>query len=124
MAKEACDAVADEVWRIESKHSRFRDDSFLSDMNRVAATGGSITLDPETSDLMTDAQACHRKSGGLFDTTSGLESRRRLLRLERLLQLRLGDGSGPIGIHALEDASEVSSKLRSRIPILHLGNLI
>ena len=71
LAEEAFEAVADEVWRIEAKYSRYRDDSFLSEMNRAAAAG-QLALDPETSGLMSYALACHRKSGGVFDITSGL----------------------------------------------------
>ena len=72
LADEAYEAVADEVWRIEGNYSRYRDDSFLSEVNRAAAAGGRVVLDPETSGLMAYALACHRKSGGVFDITSGL----------------------------------------------------
>ena len=72
LAEEVYEAVADKVWRIEGKYSRFRDDSFLSEVNRAAEIGGSITLDPESAGLMSYAVACHSKSDGLFDVTSGL----------------------------------------------------
>ncbi len=61
-----------EVDRIERKFSRYRHDSFLSEINRIAATGGVIDLDDETASLIDYAEACYLKSGGLFDITSGL----------------------------------------------------
>lgn len=71
-AEDAYEAVADEVGRIEYKYSRFRSDSVLTHINRIAAAGGAVSLDPETAGLMAYAQACHRQSGGLFDVTSGV----------------------------------------------------
>jgi thiamine biosynthesis lipoprotein len=64
-------AIAD-VLRLESRYSRYRDDSFLSAINRTAAAGGSLTVDDETAGLLNYAATCHRESGGLFDITSGL----------------------------------------------------
>ncbi len=65
-------AAVAEVERLEARYSRYRDDSFLSDINRVAATGGTIPLDPETAGLLDYAATCHAQSGGLFDITSGI----------------------------------------------------
>lgn len=62
----------DEVLRIEARYSRYRDDSILSEINRQAAQGKSFHPDEETADLLDYAWACHRKSGGLFDITSGV----------------------------------------------------
>ncbi|THD51098.1 MAG: FAD:protein FMN transferase [Phenylobacterium sp.] len=67
----ARDAEA-EVRRIEAKYSRYRPDSELSRLNAVAATGGAASIDPETRGLIAFAQACHHKSDGAFDVTSGL----------------------------------------------------
>jgi FAD:protein FMN transferase len=61
-----------EVRRIELKYSRYRADSELSRINAVAADGGETFVDPETRGLIDFAQACHRKSDGAFDITSGL----------------------------------------------------
>jgi thiamine biosynthesis lipoprotein len=64
-------AMAD-VHRLESRYSRYRSDSFLSAINRVAAAGGSISVDDETAGLLNYATTCHRESDGLFDITSGI----------------------------------------------------
>jgi len=71
-ATHAADAARTEVARLEARYSRYREDSLLSRINRVAAVGGSIRLDPETASLLDYAAACHRESGGLFDITSGI----------------------------------------------------
>lgn len=64
-------AIAD-VNRLEARYSRYRSDSFLSAINRVASTGGSITVDEETAGLLNYAVACYEQSDGLFDITSGI----------------------------------------------------
>lgn len=64
-------AIAD-VGRLEQRYSRYRADSLLSEINRVAAVGGSIEVDPETAGLLGYAATCHAQSDGLFDITSGL----------------------------------------------------
>jgi thiamine biosynthesis lipoprotein len=64
-------AVAD-VRRLEGRYSRYREDSLLSGINRIAAAGGRIAVDPETASLLGYAAACHRESDGLFDVTSGI----------------------------------------------------
>ncbi len=64
-------AIAD-VQRLEARYSRYRDDSELSAINRVAAAGGSIDVDAETAALLDYADTCHRQSDGLFDVSSGL----------------------------------------------------
>lgn len=64
-------AIAD-VERLEGRYSRYRDDSLLSAINRVAAAGGSISVDDETASLLNYADACYQQSDGLFDITSGL----------------------------------------------------
>jgi thiamine biosynthesis lipoprotein len=71
-AARAAAAVQADVERLEAAYSRYRDDSFLSRINRVAATGGSITVDDETAHLLDYAATCHAESGGLFDITSGV----------------------------------------------------
>lgn len=64
-------AVAD-VMRLEQRYSRYRHDSFLSQINRIAAQGGTIEVDDETAALLDYARTCHEQSDGLFDITSGL----------------------------------------------------
>ena len=64
--------VADEVLRIEARYSRYRPDSVLAAINRMAASGGRIEVDGETAALLDYAHACYRKSDGLFDISSGL----------------------------------------------------
>lgn len=61
-----------EVARLENRYSRYKDNSFLSAINRVAASGGSITVDDETAGLLNYAAACYAESDGLFDITSGV----------------------------------------------------
>jgi len=65
-------AAEEEVFRIERRYSRYRADSILADINRVSAMGGSIEVDVETASLLDYAFACHRKSRGLFDITTGV----------------------------------------------------
>ena len=64
-------AIAD-VYRLEALYSRYRNDSLLSAINRVAATGGEMTVDEETAGLLNYAAACYEQSDGLFDITSGI----------------------------------------------------
>ncbi len=61
-----------EVQRLEALYSRYRNDSFLSAINRAAAAGGSISVDEETAGLLSYAATAYRESGGLFDITSGI----------------------------------------------------
>lgn len=64
-------AIAD-VRQLEARYSRYRDDSYLSTINRVASTGGEIRVDDETAALLDYAATCYRESDGLFDITSGV----------------------------------------------------
>ena len=65
-------AAEAEVRRIEARYSRYRGDSELARINKVAATGGVIDIDAETVGLIAYAKACFAKSDGAFDITSGL----------------------------------------------------
>jgi len=71
-AKRVTDAAIADVYRLEALYSRYRSDSFLTDINRVAATGGRITVDEETAGLLNYAATCYDQSDGLFDITSGI----------------------------------------------------
>jgi len=71
-ANRVAEAAIADIQRLESKYSRYRSDSLLSAINRVAAAGGSIEVDAETAGLLNYAAACHGQSDGLFDVTSGI----------------------------------------------------
>lgn len=71
-AEAVAQSAISEVKRIEACYSRYRDDSVLAGINRVAAHGGTIDVDEETAGLLDYAYACYTKSGGLFDITSGV----------------------------------------------------
>jgi thiamine biosynthesis lipoprotein len=71
-AKQVADSAIADIARLEARYSRYRPDSFLSAINRVAASGGSIEVDPETAGLLDYAATCYQQSEGLFDISSGL----------------------------------------------------
>jgi len=71
-AKQAANLAIADVQRLETLYSRYKTDSFLSEINRVAATGGSIRVDDETACLLDYAVTCYEQSDGLFDITSGI----------------------------------------------------
>lgn len=71
-AQKFADIAIQDIQRLELKYSRYRDDSLLSEINRVADQGGSIAVDEETAGLLNYADACHQQSAGLFDISSGL----------------------------------------------------
>jgi thiamine biosynthesis lipoprotein len=70
-ARRAFGAAQEEVRRIETKYSRYREDSLLSVIN--ARAGHAWTdCDDETLRLLDLAHQLHDDSGGLFDATSGV----------------------------------------------------
>ncbi|CAI8784811.1 FAD:protein FMN transferase [Methylocaldum szegediense] len=71
-AKRISDLAITDVRRLEARYSRYRSDSLLSAINRVAAEGGRITVDEETAGLLNYAATCYEQSDGLFDITSGI----------------------------------------------------
>lgn len=71
-AQAAAQRVLADVQRLEQRYSRYRADSLLSAINRVAAAGGSVDVDDETAALLNYAHTCHAQSGGRFDISSGL----------------------------------------------------
>ena len=71
-ARHLAKRVIEEVERLEAKYSRYREDSLLSDINRVAQAGGSMRVDPETAGLLDYVATCWQQSQGLFDVTSGV----------------------------------------------------
>ncbi|TAJ77551.1 MAG: FAD:protein FMN transferase [Gallionellaceae bacterium] len=68
----AAQRAIDEVLRIEARYSRYRTDSVLSAINRIAAQGSALAVDEETAQLLDYAYGCHEKSAGLFDISSGV----------------------------------------------------
>ncbi|MGH8499964.1 MAG: FAD:protein FMN transferase [Methylococcales bacterium] len=94
-------AIAD-VRRLEYRYSRYRDDSFLSEINRVALKGGSIQVDGETAGLLNYAQRCFEQSGELFDITSGILRRAWDFKSNRLPETKqIRDLLDKIGWHKL-----------------------
>jgi len=70
-ARETVNLVINDVSRLEGLYSRYREDSFLSQINRHAAKANKITVDAETAGLLNYAATCYQQSDGLFDITSG-----------------------------------------------------
>lgn len=71
-AERVVTAAITDIQRLESLYSRYRENSLLSEINRVAAKGGSITVDKETAGLFDYAETCYWESDELFDITSGI----------------------------------------------------
>ena len=61
-----------EVRRIETKYSRYRADSVVSQINAAAGNGKAIVIDAETAQLLAFATHLFDLSEGLFDATSGV----------------------------------------------------
>ncbi|MDR3494892.1 MAG: FAD:protein FMN transferase [Ancalomicrobiaceae bacterium] len=68
----ASDAAIAEVERIEARYSRYRPDSLISEINRVAARGGEIVVDDEAAFFLDAAFAAWEHSEGAFDVTAGV----------------------------------------------------
>ena len=62
----------DEVYRLEAKYSRYRDDSVISEINATSLNGGEIKVDDETAGILNYAATVWHESNGLFDVTSGV----------------------------------------------------
>lgn len=71
-AQNVAEKITADIYRLEQKYSRYRGNSFLSQINKIAALGGTITIDEETAGLLNYAQTCYELSDGLFDITSGI----------------------------------------------------
>lgn len=71
-AQRAANRVIADIQRLEAKYSRYREDSFLTKINRAATKGDSIEVDEETAGLLDYAATCYEQSDGLFDITSGI----------------------------------------------------
>ena len=59
-------AAEAEVRRIERRYSRYRSDSELARINRVAASGGSIEVDAETAGLVVSPGELYGDAGTDF----------------------------------------------------------
>lgn len=95
-------ALMGEVQRLESKYSRYLENSVAANINRAAQQGGSITLDQETAALLDYAQTAWEESDGYFDITSGILRRAWNFKSGRLPQQSVIDSLLPfIGWHKL-----------------------
>jgi thiamine biosynthesis lipoprotein len=94
-AAAAADLAIAEVRRLEARYSRYRDDSITAAINRAAAAGSAIRVDPETAALLEYADTCYRESDGLFDITSGV--------LRRVWRFDSGQLPEPAAVTALLD---------------------
>jgi len=72
LAKKTAQLVITDVRRLEARYTRYRSNSYLSKINRVAAVGGKISVDLETASLLDYATTCFNQSEGLFDISSGI----------------------------------------------------
>jgi len=70
-AKEVVKQLTHEVARLENKYSRFREDSFLTEINSSAGNKLGLVIDDETQSLIIHALNCFEQSDGLFDITAG-----------------------------------------------------
>jgi thiamine biosynthesis lipoprotein len=62
--------IADEVWRIEDKYSRYQTTSVCAAINNSG--GQALAIDQETYLLLNFADTCYQLSDGVFDITSGV----------------------------------------------------
>ena len=67
----AANASMAEVKRLETKYSRYREDSLLSRINQQAGRS-AVAVDAETAALLNYANTAFNQSDGLFDITSGV----------------------------------------------------
>jgi thiamine biosynthesis lipoprotein len=69
-ARDLARLAADEVWRIEDKFSRYRDDNIVHRINTAAGRG--VEVDEETAGLLDFAVTLYELSDRKFDITSGV----------------------------------------------------
>lgn len=74
-AKQLTRRLVAEVIRLEQKYSRFRNDSFVAEINSSAGNKLGIKIDRETRSLFNHALSCFEQSDGLFDITAGALNR-------------------------------------------------
>lgn len=66
------DAACREIARLETKYSRYREDSLAARINRSAGSACGVEVDDETAALLDFASTAWAESGGRFDPTSGV----------------------------------------------------
>ncbi len=71
-AQKVAQCVIDDVKRLEFKYSRYKSESFLCRINKIAKNAEMIEVDEETAGLLNYANTCYELSDGLFDITSGV----------------------------------------------------
>ena len=69
-AQDLTELAATEVWRIEDKFSRYRDDNIVARIN--SADGMAVAVDSETAQLLDFSATLFELSDGKFDITSGV----------------------------------------------------
>ena len=72
LAARITQAGRDEITRLETKYSRYRDDSLTARIQRSAGDARGVTVDDETAALLDYGAQAHEQSQGLFDLTSGV----------------------------------------------------
>lgn len=82
-AEALAQAAIAEVRRIETKYSRYRDDSVVTRINRAAGRAW-VEIDAETGALLGYADTLYASSAGKFDITSGVLRRAWDFRLARV----------------------------------------
>jgi len=86
-------AARAEVLRLESKYSRYRDDSLVARINRSAGDPSGVEVDEETAGLLDYAATAFEQSDGLFDISSGV--------LRRVWDFRSGRVPEPAEVDAV-----------------------
>ncbi len=70
-ARQRIQELAREVSRLDKKYSRYRRDSFITEINLSAGSKLGIKIDTETRGILNHALKCFEESEGLFDVTAG-----------------------------------------------------
>ena len=71
-ARTACQTVETLLRDLEARYSRYRENSLISQINRLAGTGTLTTVDEETLALLEFCERLWEQSHGLFDPTAGI----------------------------------------------------
>ena len=71
-AKALYQAILDRVGTLESRYSRYRENSLITEINRRAGSRTRTEIDPETFAILNYADQCYQESDGMFDVTSGV----------------------------------------------------
>lgn len=72
IARSACQAIENLLIDLEARYSRYREDSLISQINRLAGTGKWTQVDEETRALLQFCERLWEQSQGLFDPTAGI----------------------------------------------------